>query len=344
MTANEVRIVTIAGSSVEMGHAHGEQCRDQINELYEQRRSLILSQARHISADGLSRIAQGLWKAVQSASDPVALEVAATAEGANLLPEDLVIAGGYTDLLDVVGADPTPHASECTVSIDAERGVIAGTWDSHPSARNGLILLRRQPSTGPPTLALTTAGWPFQYGINGAGLGLAVTNLTPDKGSRKGLVYIAAVAMTTECKDVIRVEEVWRGIQFASGHAYLALDEQGIGSICESSARGLTIRRVVTSDVQANHYVDEGFESNYAYPYLQGSIDRMAEIGAARSEFAGPQEFSSWLAKSSCVNRRDTSTPATTCAVYYIIPAERTIWFKGGPADGEKLTMANLEI
>ena len=334
-------VLVLTGSYTKMGETHGEACRDAINDLIDDRLELLLGDSGALTVAELREICCNLLQCVCSSSDNLRDELYGTARGANLEAWRLIVAGAYTDVLDVIRQPSSIQASECTVAMDSTKGCIAGTWDSHASAVNALVVVDRRPTNGPRTLALSTAGWPAQYGVNDSGLGFAITNLTPRTASRHGLVYIAAVARAAESPSTRSFEEFAMRTKFASGHAYLILDQSGDAVVCETSCTGVDMRSVHGLHVQANHYIG-ALDDNGMYTHIAGSHDRVNEMERGWPVISSPQAFSRWLATTSCVNRTMADGPAVTCAWFYIIPKEGLLWYRARGSTTSEFTRASL--
>ncbi|AGF80095.1 putative choloylglycine hydrolase (plasmid) [Desulfocapsa sulfexigens DSM 10523] len=330
----EVPFLKISGSPKEMGLTHGETYRNLIGTLFEIRHELLLKGAKGSDENKIEDIAYSFWKYISNFDKPLAIELESTAKAANILPWKLVVAGGFTDLMDALSTTIHPDYHECTVAIDPAKGFIAGTWDSHPEAGEALILLERHPNNGPATLALTTAGWPCQQGLNSYGVGFAITNLTPNKSSKHGLVYIAANAFLGTAQSTSHILNQLKTETYCSGHSYIVLDRTGSGAIMETTNTTTNILQINSLTTKANHYLSgpQSIDNNSNYLYYDYSISREKELHENISQMANAQDFPSCLFNSQKVNRTDSSQVAITCAHFLISVIDNTIWYAKGPA------------
>lgn len=338
-------VLDVSGSPRTMGLAQGEALRTPIVELYERRLELVSAASPSASLADVLGIASALWRQVVRLAPTTAIEAGAVAEAAGLSPGQLVVAGAYTDLIDVVvHAFPQahrPHFDECTVAVSAELGYVAGTWDSHPGASDALVVLTRRPLTGPPTLALSTAGWPVQQGLNGDGLVFAITNLTPPRSSRAGLPYIAAVAEVSAQRSTESAVAWLANSQFCSGHSYLVADGQS-AAVVETSAQGAECWPVVDVASEANHYrAQSRLADNSAYEFFDGSLTRQRDMEALAPSVHGHLDLFATVASHPRIRR--AAPNVETGATFFASASDRVLyWTLGAPADADDFTASPL--
>ncbi len=338
-----IKILDLKGSFSDIGHGHGEDCRNEIKYLLAERLGIMFSEAPNLSPSRLEEVCQSIWVYIAEHYKDLTEELTATAEGAQIHPWQLILAGAYTDLLDVVRERPIATYDECTLGVSTKPRFIAGTWDSHRSAVNGLVLLRRRPDVGPETLALTTAGWPAQQGINSEGLAFAITNLTPRTARATGLPYIAAVAALAALSTPDEFVSIAKAHQFCSGHSYVVLGSHGPAVIVETTGTVVDISTVTSFDTKANHYrKDSQIDDNAAYGNFANSCKREKELHTLLQKVTGPAEFSLALSKSSSINRVGENEVAVTCAYFYLDPTRQELWYQCGPARDEKMSVVTL--
>lgn len=335
-----VPFLMVSGSFKRMGEIHGETYGQSIRNLFDCRYGLLRNSLNGGREKQIRLIAESLWNYLCKANENIAVEVESTARASHLHPWQLVVAGGFTDIMDVLSSNSKSDYHECTVAVDPEKGFIAGTWDSHPEAKDALILLERQPDIGPATLALTTAGWPCQQGINSYGVGFAITNLTPQKAANYGLVYIAANAILGTAINTSNILEKLIKETYCSGHSYIVLDTTGDAAIMETTHYTNKVYPITTLTTKANHYFggSGSIDNNSNYAHYQSSIIREKELMANLSSLKGFLDFSHCLSKCPTVNRSDSTQIAMTCAYFFISVKEKTIWYSKGPA------LANAKI
>jgi hypothetical protein len=348
-----VREITVSGSPRRMSEEHGEAARDLIAELFATRFELIMGQ---MAAAVGGRPASDGAVAVESWTRTIAGEIAArlpdvatelegVGRGSGLAPWELVVAGGYTDVLGGVLTPEDPRTPcECTVMAVRGTGgggaVIAGTWDSHASASPALVLLRRQPASGVPTLSLTTAGWPAQQGVNAAGLAFATTNLRPRRGG-PGVAYIGALAQLLDTRSIDDARGLLLGLRYCSGHYYPIADEHGrllLVETCNDITAELASDRPVVT--HTNHYLARELEDeNPRDDLLQNSVERLRRAEAmVASSSAESVRRQLWTVlgdhgtAGTDVCRHGEGHETRSCAAFVIDAERRSIEFTDGPA------------
>jgi hypothetical protein len=333
--------VTISGTPQAMGEAHGETLREEIRDLVQSRTGMLMRLVPSATLDDVAWVSGEMWRQVQSALPALAREVEATARTAGVSPAELVVAGGYTDVCDALAAITrtvrTEVIDECTVAESSDPPFIVGTWDTHRSAVAALVLLRRVPDGGTETLALTTAGWPAQQGVNERGLAFAITNLTPRTAAASGLPYIAVNARLAESLSVRDFTEVATRLRYASGHSYLLVDASGAGVVLETSADAVKARAIKRLHVQANHYSDYlAVDDNGAYPYLRRSVERALTLRALLRRAAAPEALVEQIVASDVLYRNCTTPDVVTGAYFFLDPPARRMYCgTGTPVSGQ---------
>ena len=340
----EVEHLVFSGTPRQIGLAHGEACRLRIRALLEQRREILFRERPTLTTVVLKSVCQALSDYTAHRFPELWNEVAATAEGADVAGWEMVIAGAYTDLLDIfrTHADASSR-DECTLLVSVTPRFLAGTWDSHVSAADGLILLERRPLKGIPTLALTTAGWPAQQGVNAAGIAFAITNLTPTQAVADGLPYIAANALLAASRTPDEFVKLASSEQFCSGHSYALLGEHGSGWIVETSSAGSNVIPVAQSAAQGNHYrANSPLDDNSRYAYVENSRARVLSLERSLAGIREPTEFIERLLADDLVNRCTPNGPALSAAYFFLEPVERRLWYQRGPASCARLSCTSL--
>lgn len=330
---NAIPYLKVVGSPKDMGRKHGEVFAKEIKQLYIDRLNILLEGSGKVSISDIEKIARSLWRKVERFDEKIAEEISETAYACELLTWQMIIAGGYSDVKDLLSPRSISDFHECSIAINPKQGYIAGTWDSHPSAKNALILFERHPINAPATLALTTAGWPCQQGINSSGVGFAITNLTPINVNKTNLIYIAANASLGYSDSVKSIVEKFKNIKFCSGHSYVVLDSMQ-GAIIETTSEKVHVMNVNRLETKTNHYWqgDGAIDDNSSYPYLCGSKQRQMELYKIIQNVSDSDTFASCLANSKYVTRNRDKESVLTCAYFFISIKERSIWCSKGPA------------
>lgn len=332
---NDVPFLRVAGSPQDMGHKHGATFSPLIRSLFRSRMAILEQCCKPCAKSNIQETAEHLLLSLSEIDLDLFAEINAVAFAAGLSPWQLIVAGGYTDIIDILR--PIQEAGpdhECTLAVDPAKGYIAGTWDSHLSARDSLIVLERHPDKGLATLALTTAGWPCQQGVNSQGLAFAITNLTPQCARSSGLIYIAANAVVAGARSVADACETFSKLRFCSGHSYVLTGGDGAGAIIETTGENSRVFHVNTLTTKANHYWGgkEAIDDNRSYAYLEGSLTREAELRKNLSGEIDPATFRLCLTRCNSVNRTDEKGNGVTCAHFVISARDRSLCYQKGPA------------
>lgn len=329
---NNVPYLKVSGSFEEMGYVHGKYFANEIHSLFEDRINILVNSIKNIELAFLINICELLFKDIEKYDINLFKELNSIAEGAMINPWKLIVSGGYTDCIDIISNCSNNRFHECTIAINPNKGFILGTWDSHPSAMSSLIILERNPKKEPSTLALTTAGWPCQQGLNSHGVGFAVTNLTPSYAEPSGIIYIAFLSKIAKLRSTSEVSVMFKRTKFCSGHSYIVLDHKGEGKIFDTTAsigREYPVNQLAT---KANHYFPERncIDDNSNYKYIIGSKLRRQELLELVKIVEAPSDFFNSLAKSKYVNRMDINKDVSTCAHFVISTNEMKIWYVKG--------------
>ncbi|WP_417077600.1 C45 family autoproteolytic acyltransferase/hydolase [Micromonospora profundi] len=353
MTNRPVEI-TLTGSPKEMGAQHGSLLREQIGNLAEIRCELLGRLYGLAALETAKLVAESMCSVMAKRTPEALAETTATARSAEIPFWKLLVAGAFSDISDVVSRTfrikPNPHL-ECTLlPLRTSKGVvILGTWDSHASAVDSLILCRRQPASGPETLALSTAGWPMQQGVTSAGVGFAIANLVATTVS-SGVSYIAALPHVCSGKSLAAVCKRLARVPHASARYYL---------ICsESTQRSLEIipgrqPGVTVDDLQChtNHFTDavtEQYEGRTST--IRTSRERQV-LGVAFSEqspwHASAEQRIHDFAQSAMIQRGQGDDDRTG-AIFLITPASGDLHFvvpaPAGEDDTPEVVHRNISI
>lgn len=338
--------IVIEGSPEEMGNAHGEILKDKIVNLANERKQLLYEQIDGLTEDKLIDVTLDTFRLLKLSRPLLYRELVATSISAGIEEHELLIAGGYTDILDSLSSNDRGKISECTVAINATTGYLYGTWDSHPSAEKSLVLLERRPTlSNVNTLALTTAGWPAQQGLNNYGLAFAITNLTPKTAIKKGIHYIVANAVMANSKSIADFLGFAQHNLFSSGHSYLLLDKSRRAVVIETNKENLSVVEVQDNFVMTNHYcIPPQIDNNDRYAYYKASKERRSEMSEASSLINSPEEFSKWLSNSKIVNKKyKIDAIAVTCAYFFIVPETQTLFYCKGASYGEQMRSVTFD-
>jgi len=260
-------------------------------------------------------------------------ETQATAQAAGLAYWQLLVAGGLSDIDDVVGRPLKAGLNECTIvssSDEAAAPYLIGTWDTHASAAASGVIVRRIPDDRPKTLGLSVYGWPLQDGIGETGLACANANLVADVIA-PGVSFIAMVAPLVSCTTLGDAIDLARRVPHCSGRFYALANK--------SEYTGLEVlppERVHLSTAHVahtNHYVLPGTREHEGRPQYEDSQDRLVHAG--RVESAARGQRSAVLAEmfqDAKLIRTGSGDDDATGAFYVLRPGDQAIdvmWIMG---------------
>lgn len=169
-------------------------------------------------------------------------EMSAMADAAGITLPEAVAVGGFTDLVDVVrskvGKAPDEH--NCTGLVNPKSGILAQTWDMHASAGEYVIMLEIEPDSGPASFVQTTTGCLGQMGMNEAGIGVGINNLT--SRGQPGVTWPFVVRTVLEQTTLDDAVKVVLDAELAGGHNYFLIGPDGEGATIEAmpNAKRLT--------------------------------------------------------------------------------------------------------
>ena len=344
MRSTQMIILNLRGTPKQMGEQHGEEAREAIVELSNIRTELILEQAQQsncsVPHQDIKALFELLAEQVCNELPEVAEEMLGVSRAARISPGQLLVAGGYTDVKDILFNSKQGGVSECTTIIartsEAKRCIIAGTWDTHGSAQVYLTITKRYPTDGPSCLTLTSVGWPAQQGVNEEGVVFTTANLTPPR-SRIGIVYIAVLAEIARHSSLCESYEKLKKLTLASGHYYALGDASGnILAIETTSNQILDIAHNHEIVFHTNHYLAPEVAPT-ASPPTSTSLARLSRIKALVSQHH-LSDNAIWAALSDhegepdCVCRHGLDKEQRSCAAYLINASNRSIDFTYGPA------------
>lgn len=341
-------ILKLRGSPREMGQAHGEAMRDKISALSQERISIILSDHPNISENELAEVANCILKQVKAIDQPMHTEAFWTAKSANIAPWRLLVAGAYSDITDVIGRQRrgTIGPDECTIiPIRLSTGGfgLLGTWDTHASALGSLIVVHRSPSSGTPTVALTTAGWPMQQGVTSAGLAFAIANLVAADAS-SGIPYIAALRKLTLARSATKASAAASRTPLCSARYFAFADKSGWFSAVETDG----FRATVCEDPvpHTNHFLFPPMVEREGRPAIRARSEarRAAAIGLLDGiTQGGVLDGLPALSHLSGVLQAGSGRSDRTGALFILDPGAGRISFVKDPVSHSNWEFANLD-
>jgi isopenicillin-N N-acyltransferase-like protein len=319
-------VLEIYGGPADFGRIHGAECQPMIRSYLDERLGLsgdAVWAGRPARADTVLALAEATLPYHLDYSPDLYEEMASLSEAAGITPAEAVVVGGFTDLVDVVRAHDgwAPIEDDCTALLDPENGVLAQTWDMHASAGEYVVMLKLDPLTGPAAVVQTTAGCLGQIGMNEAGIGIGINNLTSI--GKPGVTWPFVVRKALQQTDVDSAIEAVTSADLAGGHNYLVIGPDGSGANIEAMPG--TIKVTSVSDVpfvHTNHCLDDGTrleEGERTPEHVAGSAARL-ERG---SELA--RDLDSFFADPSISRRAALPQDIATCGAVVIRPGERRL-------------------
>lgn len=261
-----IPVLELSGTPYEMGRAHGEALRDQIQDFVETITGV------HRQNNGFLRVDKGALETfckknlgfLEKFSADLVEEMRGIAHGAGVTFEEILYLNSFLELEDLrapgVGARVLPDSLwGCTtfnVTRDAGRdgrAYIGQTYDMEKYYEKYLCLLRITPVNGPVQLVISFAGMLGVNGMNSAGVG-AVINKVTATDARPGVIYpfIMRKALAAE-----RIGDALGAAIFsprASGINYQFAGD-GVAFCAETSAAYYQLLEIDGAIAHTNHFV-----------------------------------------------------------------------------------------
>jgi isopenicillin-N N-acyltransferase-like protein len=250
-------------------------------------------------------------------------EMVALAEAAGITAAEAVVVGGFTDLVDVVRAHDgwAPIEDDCTAVLDPGNGVLAQTWDMHASAGEYVVMLKLDPVSGPGAVVQTTAGCLGQIGMNEAGIGVGINNLTSI--GKPGVTWPFVVRKVLQQTDLDAAIDAVTSADLAGGHNYLVVGPDGAGANIEAMPGSIRVTSVTDAPfVHTNHCLDDGTrleEGERTPEHVSGSAARLTR----GSELA--QDLDAFFSDPSIARRASSPQDVATCGAVVIRPKEKLL-------------------
>ena len=341
-----IRTVEVAGAPIEMGRQYGEELRQEAREMIGTRLELAAKAAEALNPprdiQWCLDLAAETFPALESYPGTVfdELEGISQATGLDLL--ELIIGNGWTDFRDLMGVRDQPH--NCTSLVvgpkfSADGHVyLAQTWDMNVSAAPYVVLVRRQPTDGPRTISLTTAGCLSLVGINEHGIAVGNTNLVPTD-ARPGVFYLAIIHEALRQSSIDDAVTAIASGHRMSGHYYYVGEPNDTFSGLETAA--IAFDEVAWSQrhyAHTNHY-ESGrlMESGVTTAAGANSVGRKERCDGLLSAHEGgitvtdiSQILGDHEGEHPICRHADPGAEYATLASAIMCPAERRMWVSTG--------------
>jgi isopenicillin-N N-acyltransferase-like protein len=326
MYGGTMRVIEMAGSPAALGEAHGSTLGQPIRAYLADRLELSgdpFWSGRVAEASTVLSLAEKTLDHHEAFDADLYLEMTAMADAAGITTAEAVVVGGFTDLIDLVRAagGPAIEEDDCTSVIDADRGILAQTWDMHASAGEHVVLLKIEPDSGPRALVQTTAGCLGQIGMNEAGVAVGINNLTSIGGPGVTWPFVVRrVLKQTSLDDAVKVV---LDAELAGGHNYLLMGPDGAGCNIEAMPGARHVTPVDTGVfVHSNHCLDPrtALEEGATSPLsAESSAQRLRSGSKAGGDLAA-------FFSDPTINRRGGSpSDVATCGAVSMSPARRSL-------------------
>ncbi len=350
MPKYDLTLVEVSGSPADMGRSFGEQLRDMIQRYVPHRLNAAKEylDARGFDGQADLRGAGALClDALKRWHKPGFDEFVATADAAGVDRRDLYAAVNYSDIRDLVllndGALVGTDEGCTSVAVPRSKAkqsriIAAQTWDLHPRDIEFVVAVKRQPTEGPDTWSVTTAGSPTLIGINEQGLYVGTTNLKV-RGVRAGIPYLSLLHRAVGCANHREAADVVEAAPRVAAHSYWFADEHGAVELeCTATT---AVRREMADQplIQTNHCLNPDHQERESEPPSSSSLHRLRRTQALMER--GPHDvatiqlmFQDRMDGINSINRYpEDEQIAATNACCIGVPAERALYACRGPAD-----------
>lgn len=263
-----------AGDYPALGRRHAAAWGERAVALYGIRWALTRQRAHTADPARLQALAEAHLPVLAAFDAGLHAELCALASEAGLAPWQAVILNHYTDFRDI----PADTEGCSVVYAPLPDGPVAAqTWDMHGTAEPFVGLLRLTPPDGPPAVLFTIAGCHGMCGLNAAGVGICINNLTPTD-ARVGVVWPALVRRMLRETTAAAALEVLHGARLGSGHNYLVADPTAVYNV-ETTGRQY---RLTHSDRTLPYW----HTNHYRHPDLLPLEATLSKASTTRERFA----------------------------------------------------------
>jgi isopenicillin-N N-acyltransferase-like protein len=259
----------------EWGRLHGESFRGDIRALAEIRIYLCTKVGGFSGREPVLAAAKAHLPVLERYDRALYEELIGIAEGADVSPEEIVVANHYTDLRDL---DPDPKSWQLAgdtagCSMMWSPGILAQTWDMHASAIPYVILLAT-----PDAKLLTVTGCLGMCGMNSARVGLTINNLF-STDARIGAVWPAIVRRALREPSAAQAFDVIRHSPIGSGRHYFVADRHGAHAL-EASGTRQTVLPTGGAYCHTNHSLRPEIAAHSKVPATSTTHTRMQWLEA----------------------------------------------------------------
>jgi isopenicillin-N N-acyltransferase-like protein len=345
------------------GRIHGESYRGEIATLAVLRTHLCTTVGSFKTRDQVLVAARAHLPVLEAYDVDLYAELVGIAEGANVTPEEIVVANHYTDLRDL---DPDPanwkpapttdqvpprdhvhhhhgdgHPDGCsTMWAESPSGrILAQTWDMHATAIPYVMTLRVPESKrGPAATLMTVTGCLGMTGMNTKRVAISINNLFSTDATL-GVVWPAMVRRALQKDSAAEARDAIATSPIGSGHHYIVADKRHAYAI-EASGTRRKLLDVGGSYCHTNHALDPdivkvskvpGTSSTYdRQKWLEGDFQRapVADLADAWQRLGSEDGWP----RSVCTNMATPESPhgVATCGAIAMNVSTGELWIQQG--------------
>lgn len=348
------RMLALAGTPREMGHAHGLAFRDEIRRYTRERVALAGSAGwtGHASSrEEILALAEACIPDHSAYAPDLMDELAGIADAAGLSLAELIITNGFTDFIDLVYARGAIGVTaqvedDCTAFIVPDmlsadgHGYFGQTWDMHASSAPYVVLLKGCPTEGPAFLAFSLTGCVGMIGMNDAGIAIGINNLL-GAGGQVGVTWPFVVRKALQQNDIEAALACIMEARLVGAHNFQLLDRHGMGMNIEAMPGYCHVTR---SDgaalVHSNHCLVPETLARCRPRAPESQASSEARLAQARQLLAGavvtPETLMALTRDPVICLRAGPPLEMETCGAAIMQPATGRLWaVQGLPVDND---------
>ncbi len=236
----KIRELELNGSYFDMGFQHGKAYKKDIITMTKKRVELSMDKnwtGRELSRESVFELAQACIREHENYSPELMQEIEGMASATGLSVAELIIAGGFTDFIDLIynsegqtASAAKPMANNCTAFLVPKNksannhGYYGQTWDMHESARDYVILIKAKPLKKPKYLTFSTVGCLAMIGLNEHGISVGINNISVTNG-QPGVTWPFVVRKILEQDSLENAVQAITNAKLAGAHNYLIMDK-----------------------------------------------------------------------------------------------------------------------
>ncbi len=351
------------GTPREWGRVHGESFRGEIKALAQIRIYLCTRIGGFKTREQVIAAAAAHLPVLERYDAALHAELVGIAEGAGVMPEEIVVANHYTDLRDL---DPDPAKWQPAPTHDdanahgATKGasglggdgcsviwaetptgrVLAQTWDMHATAIPYVMTLHvPESAAGPAAQLLTVTGCLGMAGANAARVAIAINNLYSTDATL-GIVWPAMVRRALQQKTALAARDVIASSPIGSGHHYFVADREHAFAIEASGTRRKEVFAGGPAYCHTNHCFDSDVAARSKVPDSSTTYDRIKWLEADTKRAPVQDLADAWRRlgsedgwpRSICTNMATPESPhgAATCGAIAMNLSTGEVWAQQG--------------